>query len=193
MSAVDDSAMKRLRQAPDIRVLMARPPAWLSPQWATVLGIGTYLTEKHLKKPMHPTWATQVGFSPAGGLGPGVSNPKPTGRPQFCNPRAPRPSCRFNIACRQPVLDGGLIDNCPVATVAGRSRTDAGAVVETLSIGPNSPAEADDSTSSRQKTRSSAAGITPTPAGCRQPSIWDAGMQRRFFPGLRRSCPVFKI
>jgi predicted acylesterase/phospholipase RssA len=117
LSAVDDGAMDRLRRAPDIRVLMARPPAWLSPQLATVLGIGTYLMEKHLKKPMHPTWAANVGFRP---LVASVRECRSPGQlaglilQSSCTP----PFVPLQYRGRQPVLDGGLIDNCPVATVA---------------------------------------------------------------------------
>ncbi|BBO76998.1 patatin [Desulfosarcina widdelii] len=117
LSVMDDSAMDRMRRGPDIRVLMARPPAWLSPQVAPALGIGTYLTEKHLKKPMHPTWATKVGFRP---LVASVRECRSPGQladlilQSSCTP----PFVPLQYRGRQPVLDGGLIDNCPVATVA---------------------------------------------------------------------------
>lgn len=117
LSAVDDSAMGRLRHGCDIRVLMTRPPAWLSPQWATVLGIGTYLMEKHFKKPMHPTWATNLGFRPL------VVSVRECRSPSQLAALILQSSCTppfvpIQYRGRQPVLDGGLIDNCPVATVA---------------------------------------------------------------------------
>jgi len=117
LSAVDDSAMGRLRHGCDIRVLMTRPPDWLSPQWATVLGIGTYLMEKHLKKPMHPTWATNLGFRPL------VVSVRECRSPSQLAALILQSSCTppfvpLQYRGRQPVLDGGLIDNCPVATVA---------------------------------------------------------------------------
>jgi len=117
LSAVDDNAMDHLGQGSDIRVLMTRPPAWLSPQWATVLGIGAYLMEKQLKKPMHPTWATNLGFRP---LVASVRECRSPGQladlilQSSCTP----PFVPLQHRERQPVLDGGLIDNCPVATVA---------------------------------------------------------------------------
>lgn len=117
LSVMDDGAMDRLRRSPDIRVLMARPPAGLSPQWATVLGIGTYLTEKHLKKAMHPTWATQVGFRPLVASARECRSPGELARlilQSSCTP----PFVPLQHRERQPVLDGGLVDNCPVATVA---------------------------------------------------------------------------
>jgi predicted acylesterase/phospholipase RssA len=117
LSAVDDSAMGRLRHGCDIRVLITRPPAWLSPQWATVLGIGAYLMEKHLKKPMHPTWATNLGFRPL------VVSVRECRSPSQLAALILQSSCTppfvpLQYRGRQPVLDGGLIDNCPVATVA---------------------------------------------------------------------------
>jgi len=117
LSAVDVGAMDRLRQGPDIRVLMTTPPTWLSPLLATALGIGTYLMEKHLKKPMHPSWATHLGFRPL------VASVRECRSPSQLAGLVLQSSCTppfvpLQYRDRQPVLDGGLIDNCPVATVA---------------------------------------------------------------------------
>ena len=117
LSVMDDGAMGHLRRSPDIRVLMARPPTWMPPQLAPALGIGIYLAEKHLKKPMHPTWAAKVGFRP---LVASVRECRSSDRvaglvlQSSCTP----PFVPLQYRGRQPVLDGGLIDNCPVATVA---------------------------------------------------------------------------
>jgi predicted acylesterase/phospholipase RssA len=117
LSVMDGDAMDRLRRSPDIRVLMARPPAPLSPHAATALGIGTYLMEKRLKKPMHPTWPPKVGFRP---LVASIRECRTPGEiaglvlQSSCTP----PFVPLQYRGRQPVLDGGLIDNCPVTTVA---------------------------------------------------------------------------
>ena len=116
LAAMDEGAMDRLQNAPDIRVLMAKPPAYLSPSPATVVGIFTYLLEKHLRQPMHPTWASALGFRPLVGS---VHRCRNAGQladlvlQSSCTP----PFVPIQYRGRQPVLDGGLIDNCPVQTV----------------------------------------------------------------------------
>jgi predicted acylesterase/phospholipase RssA len=116
-AVIDAAALQRLHRSPDIRVLMAVPPPALSPRAATVLGMLTYLLEKRLKRPMHPTWPPKLGFQ---ALTAGVHDCRNTDEladlvlQSSCTPPFV-PIMRRN---GQPVLDGGLIDNVPVSTVA---------------------------------------------------------------------------
>lgn len=117
LSVMDEDAMNRMRRAPDIRVLMAMPPSFLNPQPATLLGIGTYLLEKNFKQPMHPTWAPKLGFRPLTVLAQRCRNADQLADlvlQSSCTP----PFVPIQYRNGRPVLDGGLIDNCPVVTVA---------------------------------------------------------------------------
>lgn len=117
LAVMDDDAMVRLHRAPEIRVLMARPPRSLPPLLATAAGIATYLLEKHMLKPMHPTWAPRLGFRPLVASTRECRNAAQLADlvlQSSCTP----PFVPIQYRGRQPVLDGGLIDNCPVQTVA---------------------------------------------------------------------------
>lgn len=117
LDVLDDDAVGRLRNSPDVRVLLTRPPDRLNPQMAAILGIGAYNLEKYLLKPMHPSWSLRLGFRPM------------TISARSCMDARQLVDLILQSSCfppfiplyhrnGQPVLDGGLIDNCPVATVA---------------------------------------------------------------------------
>lgn len=51
---LDQPALERLRQGPELRVLVAYPPRWTGALGGVLLGFGAYTLEKHLSHPLHP-------------------------------------------------------------------------------------------------------------------------------------------
>ncbi|MBF0529070.1 MAG: patatin-like phospholipase family protein, partial [Deltaproteobacteria bacterium] len=61
---LDNRAVDRLRQGPEIRVLLTRPPRWAGPYLAVTLGFLAYTVERYLNNPLHPVYAGRLGFVP---------------------------------------------------------------------------------------------------------------------------------
>ena len=117
MSVLDETAMQNIAQGPEIRVLLAVPPPQCGPQLATLLGIGSYTLEKHLRKPMHPTWSQKLGFRALTIKAQNTKNAHQLADlilQSSCTP----PFLPIFHRNGHPVLDGGLVDNVPVFTVA---------------------------------------------------------------------------
>ena len=64
LDAVDADTLRLIREGPDIRALLSRPPRWMGPRTATLAGIAEYLVEKKLRDPVHPTFGRRMGFTP---------------------------------------------------------------------------------------------------------------------------------
>jgi hypothetical protein len=115
-ATLNAAAIQKIRQSPGIRVLIAKPPKNWPPQLATLLGIGAYMLEKQLCKPMHPTWSRKLGFQP---LVVSAESCRTAGQladlilQSSCTP----PFVPVLYRNGHPVLDGGLIDNVPVIAV----------------------------------------------------------------------------
>lgn len=116
LEVLDDEALARLRQGPELRVLLARPPRWAGAGGGVLLGFGAYALEKALWQPLHPRLPARLGFVPE------------VVRVSDC--RTPRELAELILAtsCTPPVvpamyrnggpvLDGGLVDNVPLLAV----------------------------------------------------------------------------
>ncbi len=113
---LDQAALEALRAGPELRVLLARPPAWCGPHFALLVGFITYALEKHLRGPLHPQWPSQAGFRPE------------VVRAQDCRHAGELKELIIATSCTppilpvmhragEPVLDGGLVDNVPLAAL----------------------------------------------------------------------------
>jgi hypothetical protein len=113
--------MDRLHDGPEIRVLMARPPAWAPGVLGTALGYLSYTLEKRLLNPVHPKWGPRMGFRPL------------VGRADLCRSSKEVADLVLASSCLPPlvmvpgwqghaVLDGGFIDNAPLALLAESER-----------------------------------------------------------------------
>jgi len=110
---IGQSALDQLKQGPDIRILIARPPAWLGPISATVIGLLAYSIEKKISHPVHPKLPRKFGFKPE------VVRVRDCATPEKLAELILQSSCTppfVPIMKRDhfPVLDGGLVDNVPV-------------------------------------------------------------------------------
>ena len=113
----DHQALEKLKHGPEIRIVMARPPKGLGPVSAVFLGFLLYELEKHIKAPLHPTYASGAGFKMLVGKVADCRTPEElTGLilASSCTPPIiPIMRWRGGVA-----LDGGLVDNVPVEAVA---------------------------------------------------------------------------
>jgi hypothetical protein len=111
---LDQAALERLNALTDLRIAMAHPPRWLPARAAALAGLGAYQLEKKLFHPVHPRFGKAIGF-----------------RPVFADVRAMRtvgelvdaiynsasvpPIMPLGRHAGRPVVDGGMVDNVPVA------------------------------------------------------------------------------
>ncbi|MBU2549951.1 MAG: patatin-like phospholipase family protein [Proteobacteria bacterium] len=113
VDVIDADGLERLRQGPDMRVLLARPPAWAGPRLAVLLGFGAYMAEKKLNGRVHPEIAARIGFRPLAVPVRACWTPEELADlliSSSCTPPM-TPVMNWNGG---PVLDGGLVDNVPV-------------------------------------------------------------------------------
>jgi predicted acylesterase/phospholipase RssA len=105
--------MARLHAGPEIRVLMARPPAWAPGALGTALGYLSYTLEKRLQNPLHPKWGPRLGFRPLVGRADLCRNSKEVADLVLASSCLP-PLVTVNGWQGHAVLDGGFIDNAPL-------------------------------------------------------------------------------
>jgi len=114
LNSLDDNTMTKLREGPDIRILIARPPDWMGLMLAVFAGVTAYNIEKHIFKPLHPVFSRKLGFK-----GEVISIKE-------CNTKAELADLIMQSSCAPPLLpvmkrkgrlalDGGIIDNVPVS------------------------------------------------------------------------------
>jgi predicted acylesterase/phospholipase RssA len=124
LHTVGDREMELIRRGPDIRVLLARPPRLLGPRSATLVGMGAYYLEKHLSGPVHPVYASRLGYTAE------VVSARSCRTPEELADLIIASSCTppFVPVMRwkeRIALDGGLIDNVPVAALEEGHRSSA--------------------------------------------------------------------
>lgn len=114
---VDDGALERLKTKARLLVAVSRLPRALPVQLAPVVGIAAYQIEKHLFSPVHPRFGKALGFKPeflpveAMNKGRELIDAliASAGVPPFMPIMRPK---------GKVALDGGLVDNVPVAPLA---------------------------------------------------------------------------
>jgi predicted acylesterase/phospholipase RssA len=114
LDIIDSDGLERLKNGPEIRVLIARPPKWLGPRSGSFIGILLYALEKRIKYPVHPTLTVKFGFQPL------VTTVRQCNSVEELADLLLQSSCTppfVPVLKREgrPVLDGGMIDNVPVS------------------------------------------------------------------------------
>lgn len=109
----DAAALERVRAGPEIRVLLARPPAPLPPLAGMAAGILAYQVDKQLRRQVHPTLPARVGFRPE------VVDARTCRSPAELVTLILASSCTLPITtpfewAGRVALDGGMVDNVPV-------------------------------------------------------------------------------
>jgi hypothetical protein len=108
--------IKKLHQGPSILILLARPPRFLGPRGATLLGMTAYNVERRFTCPVHPKLAGKLGFSPEVVPVKRCATPDDLAQLILASSCTPPfvPVMRWDSKIS---LDGGLIDNVPVSAL----------------------------------------------------------------------------
>ncbi len=116
---IEEDDLKKLKTAPEVRVLISQPPSWLGPRSGSVIGIASYSLEKLLRYPMHPTFSRKLGYRSlmvSMSECSSVSELADLLLQSSCTP----PFVPVMKRNGKPALDGGLIDNVPVSALSDK-------------------------------------------------------------------------
>ena len=116
LHALDPAAIGALHGGPDVRVLLARPPRWAGPRLAVAFGFGLYEIEKRVLAPVHPTWGVRAGFDAEVVSVRDCATPDDLADLLIASSCTP-PFTPVQLRGGRPALDGGLVDNVPVAAL----------------------------------------------------------------------------
>jgi predicted acylesterase/phospholipase RssA len=116
LAHIDDAALARIHQGPDVRIFLARPPRWLGARSGLMVGMTAYQLDRMARGQVHPVWARRMGFR-----GEAVSA-------RSCRTGHELADLILQSSCTPPltplyrrdgrvVLDGGVVDNVPVEAV----------------------------------------------------------------------------
>jgi hypothetical protein len=113
---LDDEALRRLHAGPDVRVLLARAPAWLGDRSGVIVGVIAGKAEHLIPPRGHTRIGRRIGFVPE------VVSVRDCHSPEEVADLILQSSCTppFTTAHRRdsrPVLDGGLVDSVPVNAI----------------------------------------------------------------------------
>ncbi len=122
VETMDDAVLRRLRDAPEIRVLMTRAPAGIPALPALALGFTAYGVDRLITRKVHPTLARRLGFRPT------------VVTVQSCQTPAELADLIMHSSCMPPltpayqragriVIDGALFDSAPADLVDDSERT----------------------------------------------------------------------
>lgn len=116
MEIITEKAFKKIKDGPEVRVLLSRPPWYLGPRSGTFFGLMAYSLEKKISYPVHPRWASKIGYNAevvSVNTCETVSDLADLLLHSSCTP----PVVPIMKRDGRPVLDGGIIDNVPVAAL----------------------------------------------------------------------------
>ncbi len=114
----DITSLSQLKSGPAINILITKPPALIGPYLGTFLGFTTYLLEKKLKNPLHPSFAYKLGYSSVTISIDSCETPEELADlllQSSCTPPFV-PVMRRNGS---PALDGGIVNNVPASAISG--------------------------------------------------------------------------
>lgn len=109
---VDEAALARLKQGPEILIGLARKPRRLPLALAVPLGIATYQIEKKWRSPVHPRGGRALGFSPEFVRVQDLESPTDLSAALMASASVP-PFMPVGRIGGMAALDGGLVDNVP--------------------------------------------------------------------------------
>ncbi len=116
LNTIDTAALKKLKKGPEVRVLFAHPPFYLGARSGTAFGLMSYVVEKHTTHPVHPKFASKLGYRYTVAKLNDCKTAEEVANLIMCSSCTPPivPIQRYN---GRITLDGGIIDNVPVSAV----------------------------------------------------------------------------
>ncbi len=114
LNTINPEVLLKLMNGPDIRILIARPPRWMGAISASIAGVVAYNIEKHIFHPLHPVFASKLGFKGE------IVSVKECGTSEELAELIMQSSCAPPLLPvmkrnNRVALDGGMIDNVPVS------------------------------------------------------------------------------
>lgn len=109
---LDEPALARLKQGPDILIGLARKPRRFPLALAIPLGIATYQIEKKWRSPVHPRGGRVIGFMPEFVRLQDLETPAEVSAALMASASVP-PFMPVGRVGGMAALDGGLVDNVP--------------------------------------------------------------------------------
>ena len=112
-SVLEGEPFTRLKQGPDLRIFMSRPPDWAKSGLGVCLGYLGYSLDKGMGDPVHHRFARRLGFQPVVGHASQCATVKELTDLVVASSCLPPmvPWCRW---AGGRVVDGGILDNAPL-------------------------------------------------------------------------------
>ena len=118
---------KRLKlNAPEIRVQFARIPPWLGPRSAVGVGLLAYNLEKHMLRPLHPSFGLRLGFTQEVAIVQDCQTEEELIDLIIASSCTP-PFTPLQYRDGRPTLDGGIVDNVPISALGSSECQHVGA------------------------------------------------------------------
>jgi len=114
--AIDSAALKKIKEGPEIRVILAHPPRLLSAGTGIVMGFSAYVIEKYIKSPVHPRFVSKLGYTTTVVRLNDCTSPEELIDIIMCSSCLP-PFIPLHRHNGRVTLDGGLTDNVPVSAI----------------------------------------------------------------------------
>jgi predicted acylesterase/phospholipase RssA len=123
LANLDGERLERIRRGPELRVVLARPPAGVGARRAFALALFAFLVERRAHHHrVHAVWGRRLGFRTEVVVANACTSPEELAELVLhasCTP----PVTPYYRRLGRPVLDGGLVDHIPVEAVAGEGPT----------------------------------------------------------------------
>ena len=123
VDCIDEAALEKLHQGPDLKIIVSRPPSWSGPRLGVLLGFACYMLERKLSYPVHPQAPAKAGFVAEAIRAGDCRTPEELADLLIASSCTP-PMTPVMKRDGKPVLDGGLVDNVP-ASALDRCQTPA--------------------------------------------------------------------
>jgi predicted acylesterase/phospholipase RssA len=127
-AVIDEAALARLKQGPDVLIGLARKPNRLPLSVAIPLGIATYQVEKTWRSPVHPKGGRAIGFRPEFVRVQDLSSAADLSSTLMASASVP-PFMPVGRVGGMAALDGGLVDNVPVEPLEALEKRGASTLV----------------------------------------------------------------
>jgi len=116
LKTLDAGALRRFKNGPELRVLIANPPFYLGARSGTAVGLLAYVIEKYTMHPVHPKIASKLGFRATVVKLNDCGSAEEIADLIMCSSCTPPfiPIMKYN---GRVSLDGGIIDNVPVSAL----------------------------------------------------------------------------